>query len=127
MKNIIQKIKNFFSCKCIIYDRIKSYTQRKDWFSGNCPFCWNLNTGVFFVSDYWIVVKNKYPYPRLKSHLLIIPYRHISKYSEIRKKEREDLHKILSIYFDRSYSIYGRQFPNDWASVEHLHIHLIKK
>lgn len=110
----------------MLYSRWKAYSNNTDGYEKNCPFCWDIDSDVLFVDEFWTVIENKYPYPNTKEHLLVIPHRHISAYSELHKNEWEDLRKILTIYFDRGYFLFGRQYPNQWASVKHLHIHLTK-
>lgn len=111
---------------CVIYKRYYEYKKNPDWFINNCPFCApECVVGKF---NYFNIIKNKYPYPNTKEHLLIIPIRHIVKYKEINKEELKELQNILWEYMSKWYLLLWRQFwDHKESSVAHLHLHLIKE
>ena len=113
---------------CVVYARPYKYTNRKDWFEFNCPFCEIDKNSLVEIRLYWYIIKNKYPYPHCQEHLLIIPKRHIVKRIELHYYELDELQYILTEYLDSWFLLLGRHFGwHPEASVRHLHLHLIKE
>ncbi len=113
---------------CVVYARPYKYTNRKDGFAYNCPFCKPEKNSIMEEKFYWYVIKNKYPYPHCQEHLLLIPKKHISKWIELDHYELDELQYILTEYLDSWFLLLGRHFwGHPEASVEHLHLHLIKE
>jgi len=113
---------------CIVYARPYKYTNRKDGFSTDCPFCKPEKDLIVEQRLYWNIIKNKYPYPHCQEHLLVVPQRHITKWKELTFEELEVLHYILTDYLDNGFLLLCRHFwGHPEASVKHLHLHLIKE
>lgn len=100
-----------------VYSRLEKYKSDKTW----CPFCVSP-----WLWKQWEILFNEFPYPRTESHLLLVPKRHITKYSELQWCELDELADILGEYLWGWYLMLWRQYPMAGSSVEHLHIHLIK-
>jgi len=108
---------------CAIYWRLYDYTKRID--LSECPFC-NVKESVENFMK-WKIVKNQFPYMNATDHLLIIPIKHKTTYWELSVEEWIELKRILEKYTNKWYKILWRVYwKTDDASVEHLHIHLIK-
>jgi len=79
----------------------------------------------------WLVITNRFPYKQwdwrpVRSHLMIIPTRHITKLSELNDKEWQQFSQIASRYDSQGYSTYLRSPLNELKTVAHLHWHLIQ-
>lgn len=112
---------------CILYRRPYSYNiDDTDGFSNQCPFC-EPTEKIIEETDLFIVLPNKFPYPKTKNHILVCPKRHIKDWIELTTEELVDIRNIISKYMKENYILLGREFAhNKGASVYHLHIHLIK-
>ena len=79
------------------------------------------------------IVLNLYPYN--PAHLMIIPVRHITKYTELTKEEMLHIFRIIQglqlmlddLYNPRGYNIGMNQGRDAGASIEHLHFHLVPR
>lgn len=72
----------------------------------------------------------------MKGHLLIIPYRHVEKLSQLSKDERQEIldvtikyqEKILKKHWGCDIKQNCRpQLPENYLSVHHIHIHLLPR
>ena len=82
----------------------KDYEKAKPYFDkDNCPFCLKLNKNeIIFSTEFWIILKNKYPYFDDKIGLLAIPKRHIEFSCDLTKQESADfveVEKFMKEYF----------------------------
>lgn len=111
---------------CIVYRRPYVYNKWCDnGFSDKCPYCEDIFEKKY---KYFKIMENKYPYPKTEKHLLLVPYKHIRTLGELDQQQIKELQTILHNYMEKWYTLLGRHFPsNKDASVEHLHIHLIKQ
>jgi len=132
---ILTKIK--WDYPCVIFNRLKWYTERIDGFEWECPFCKLDSKKILYQNKYRVVIKNLHPYYKTKKHLLLIPKRHVIKYKDLTDGEFLELKKLYSKYFEKWFVLFGRQYGfesdkfmislhNDHASIGHLHIHFIK-
>ncbi len=112
---------------CILYRRSYSYNiDDNDWFSSQCPFC-EPTEKIIKETELFIILPNKFPYPRTENHILVCPKRHIKDWMELTNEELIELRNIMSKYMKNDYTLLGREFAhNKDASVHHLHVHLIK-
>lgn len=109
------------------YDKSKVYFTRD-----NCPFCDKdilINEKILFITDYWIIVYNKYPYFEDNINLLVFPKRHIEFSIELSENELMDflnVEKFMKEYYKNDeYFSFIRQSKSN-KSVEHLHYHYLK-
>lgn len=108
--------------------------------SKTCPFC-NLEApdGNAILQDYvdeseasngMYVLRNLFPYERwdsreVKSHLLLVPSRHILKFEEFTPRETVAYYNLIRKFDAKGYSSLTRAVSNPGKSVEHFHTHLI--
>ena|GEM_PF-2047625 len=113
---------------CILYRRAYAYNiDDTDGFSKKCPFC-EPTEEIIEESDLFIVLPNKFPYPRTENHILVCPKRHIKDWMELTTEELVEMRNIMSKYMKDDYTLLGREFAhNKDSSVHHLHVHLIKQ
>ena len=79
------------------------------------------------------VVLNLYPFN--PGHLMCVPNRHITKYTELRKKELLHLNRTIQglqlllddLYSPKGYNIGINQGNYAGASIDHLHIHVVPR
>jgi len=108
------------------YDKRKIRYFWKD----NCPFCTNLkeNNEILFENNFWIVVKNKYPYFNCSKWLLAFPKKHKELTSELENEELisfVEVEKFMkNFYWENDYFSFIRQTKSN-KSVEHMHYHYI--
>jgi diadenosine tetraphosphate (Ap4A) HIT family hydrolase len=103
----------------VIYSRFTK-VPKCEW----CPFC-KVSLPTVANYTYRQMIQNIYPHLS-ESHLLLIPNRCVSKYSELTDEETWEKNKLLWDYLSLWYMSLGRQYPMAESSVPHLHIHLIK-
>ncbi len=100
--------------------------------AGVCEFCAFTNKDQNFIEEsnlFW-VVKNIMPYDvwdtaGVKSHLMIVPKRHVDSIFHFNDKEKVEFISLLGQYEAKGYSVYARAPNNSLKSVVHQHIHLI--
>ena len=97
---------------------------------GICEFC--SMTDAFVYANYWLVVKNKWPYAGTREHYVIIANKHVetfdklsdAAYTELHqiKKDLKNLHAdvVATATVERS----GDVLCNG-GSVQHLHVHFV--
>ncbi len=126
IKKIIQKIAQKMWL-CLIYKRLNDVPTQKDY--NYCPFC-KIETQLEYKTVeklyHFNIIYNKFKYPYTAEHLLILPKRHIKKWSELSYNEMQELQALISNALDKWYMLLWRHYPNAGSSIEHLHIHLIK-
>jgi len=133
MKEKVAKLLIFIYVKiiwrqpCVLYRRRYKYDKNNiNGFRDKCPFCIVESWMLVEQYSYWIIVKNKYPYPYTKQHFLLCPKRHIVWMWELSQEEIFELNKIVADYMEQWYLLLGRQHSaHKDSSVEHLHLHLI--
>lgn len=92
----------------------------------NCPFCDMEEQDIVEECNYWLVIKNLYPYPRHNIHFMIVPKRHIEKKSELLLHEIEELYEIEERYIKKYDAfVMNRMYWRASSSVAHLHIHIL--
>jgi len=75
--------------------------------------------------EYWVVVKNKYPYDAIASrHDLLCPKRHISTREELTFAELAELEEIRKANSD-IYSFEMWNYPSKQTHKVHFHLHLL--
>jgi len=113
---------------CIIYRRLFIESPKQEELT-YCPFCELDKQQIYNTRErlyHWQIIYNKYPYPKTKLHLLLIPKRHIKKWNELSYNELQELQTLISHALNKWFILLWRHYPNAWSSIEHLHIHLIK-
>lgn len=109
--------------------------QQAQYADGNlpCPLCEDIaNRKVLFSTKTMHIMKNDYPYYMfddlvVKAHIMLVPKRHISQFSEFNRGEMVDYWKILQKLSDQGYNSMTRATGNHRRSVPgHLHTHLIQ-
>lgn len=96
-----------------------------------CPFCNPANREVLSSSDFSYVTRNNFPYEtfdgrKVKEHLMIVPVRHISKFSDFNHDEKSEYWQMLSDYHSAGYTSMTRSATDSGRSVpDHLHTHLL--
>lgn len=108
----------FWRSICVVYRRLYSYNKwmkYKDF----------VDAEVVETYNHWLVIKNKYPYPRTKNHLLLIPKRLIYSIAELSEVEKQEMLEIIHFYQMNWYLVLWRGYVHPEASVSKLHIHFI--
>ncbi len=77
------------------------------------------------------LIRNIFPYSvwdgqKVVDHLMITPKKHVTGLADLSSQEAAELHKLISRYEKRGYSIYARSPESKIKSVAHQHTHLIK-
>ncbi|UFX82904.1 HIT family protein [Candidatus Absconditicoccus praedator] len=118
---------------CAIYKRKPTPYDKKaqkpnhDGFASNCPMC---NGNYELIEEYknFLVIKNGYPYPKTKEHLMIIPKRHVIGIYDFTQEEKLEWADIFSKYLNQGYLIFNREFPkHPDSTLEHFHTQVIKE
>lgn len=96
-----------------------------------CPFCNLEEDRIVSKKSNIYVIKNIYGYDiwdrrKVAEHLLIIPSKHLTSFSEINKKDSLDFMEILMEYSAEGYDIFTRATNSKTKSQPHFHTHLIK-
>ncbi|MBC7512678.1 HIT domain-containing protein [Candidatus Saccharibacteria bacterium] len=78
-----------------------------------------------------IILKARFPYARwdgwrVGEHLLVVPIRHTSSFSDMTELESADMMGIIQSYEAAGYSFYIRSASNRSRTMAHVHGHLIK-
>lgn len=115
------------------YKNREEYDKSKVYFThDNCPFCdkdLSKKNKILYISDFWIVVYNKYPYFEDNINLLVFPKRHIEFTIGLNENELIDFLNvekfIKEFYKNEEYFSFIRQTKSN-KSVEHLHYHYLK-
>lgn len=115
------------------YKNREEYKKSKVYFTrDNCPFCDKgllIDDEILYITDYWIIIYNKYPYFDDKKNILAFPKRHIEFTTELNQEELIDYLKvekyIKDFYWNEEYFSFIRQSKSN-KSVEHLHYHYLK-
>jgi len=116
---------------CVIYSRYYEYRKNKNDFSWyinkeSCPFC-NYNKNFLIKEyNYFILLKNKFPYLETKEHVLLVPKRHIAYFYEFNKEEKEEYLEIIDELLKKGYFLLQRYYKyNKTSTVYHFHTHFI--
>ncbi len=111
---------------CSVYWRYYTYSNRKDWYIDDCPFCEKTKNDAIEDFKYWLIVKNDFPYYNTKKHYLAIPKRHIKNIWELNNNEWIEIKNIMNKYTQKWYTLLLRVYGfNKHSSVQHIHFHLI--
>lgn len=121
MKDLLVRILEWIIGRrvAIIYARLYDYKNTNIW----CPFCYATDQQEY---KYFNINKCNPEYPRTIDHLLVTTKRHLCKWSDMNNDEKLELEDIRCLYLSKWYMPLQREYPHCWASVEHLHLHLIK-
>lgn len=100
--------------------------------STSCPLCLDVSKREV-VQKYskFSVIKNDFPYQlyesaRVKSHLMVVPHRHVPDFAYLTKIEAAEYMVILQEYSALGYNSMTRAEANIRRSIpDHLHTHLI--
>lgn len=105
-----------------------------------CPFCEALAAEddrsyyILYRGDHCFVILNKYPYNN--GHLMILPYRHVSDFSDLTAEERMEFTELLEVSLDahrRSSRPDGFNVGMNLGAAagagvaEHLHMHVVPR
>lgn len=100
--------------------------------SGNCPFCApNIQNEFVGTTIHWSIVKNQFPYKGSRSHLLILPARHVIDVSELLLPEWIDFPRAIEMavrmnsFMQNGYGLALRVKEVGGVTLNHLHWHLI--
>lgn len=122
------------------YVHNKLQNNSKQLIKKKCPFCEQLSEKKD--AQNYIIKRFKYcalflnPYPYNLGHLMIIPYRHVSKLYDLSKDERTEIMEITSLctlYFEKFLKAAGANIGINLGKVagagipEHIHIHLLPR
>ncbi len=117
---------------------IESFQYEKD---EGCVFCKakdenveNENSLVVYKGEHVFILMNRYPYNN--GHLMIIPYRHIAKISEMNDAERLETFKLIEKSIDaleKTMSAQGHNVGTNLGRVagagidDHIHFHVVPR
>lgn len=100
-----------------------------------CPFCADGELFdkdmLIWEGDFWVIMRNKFPYTGNDKHLLVTPKRHVILSSEITEREWWEfvyIHNFMREFFwENEYFSFTREtyFNESDRSVEHLHMHFV--
>lgn len=120
----------------------KEYEKHLTTLDGKCAFCDNNTKLTLKEFNHWVWIFSAFPYK--KHHTLLIPKRHVTRFSELHAQELEEFTSIL-IEIESSYrtskivdesSSFGDQIFFSWRSrhndsikksVAHFHLHIYPK
>lgn len=103
---------------------------------GVCAFCLEHldqehREPIEFMTEYWVVTKNDYPYKRTKLHLLLLAKEHVKTLADLSPAALRELPEAIVAIEKKwkltSYAVgirSGDMFYNG-GSVEHLHVHIV--
>lgn len=98
--------------------------------SSGCPFCFisTIQDQILETYDHWLLLVNKFPYANTQTHLLLVPTRHITRFSQMRQEEFLEWNSIKWSFIQKHGDLEDltRSDNNPDKSVYHLHTHLIK-
>lgn len=112
-----------------------SYRKQKpgsfDAHSDTCVFCDRDELANPVEHPHFLVVENRFKYDvwdgcRVTDHLMVIPQRHVTNFSEFTSDEKIAFIDLLAEYERKGYSVYSRGVNSATRTVEHVHTHLIK-
>ena len=136
MANSIEKINKVNAAVTMRSDAIgRAYVKyRSSLMSKNtpCPLCLGVSKReVVLRYSKFSIIKNDFPYQlyesaRVKSHLMVVPHRHVPDFAYLTKIEAAEYMVILQEYSALGYNSMTRAEANIRRSVpDHLHTHLI--
>ncbi len=115
------------------YTKRKKLQQNRKNSTKKCPFCAITQNKESLVeeTEYFYVKENIFPYTawdlqRVVEHLMIVPKRCITKFSEMNATESSEYIQLVTRYDERGYNSYTRTANSPVKSVDHIHTHLIK-
>lgn len=99
-----------------------------------CAFCELLSTNtqqVIAEHPNFLIAENRFPYNEwdaqlVTEHIMIIPKRHLMKFSEFTPGEASQFLEIITEFEDEGYSIYARAQQNKSRTITHQHTHLLR-
>ena len=98
LSEFLYKIYGFLIRKepCILYRRPYSYNiDDTDGYNNQCPFC-DPTEKIIEETNLFLILPNRYPYPRTENHILVCPKRHIKDWMKLTTKELLELRNIMS-------------------------------
>lgn len=100
---------------------------------GVCVFCNHLDHHCDIIATYkaFFLVRNRFPYvhwssQKVKTHLMIIPKRHVLSLSELTPTEVDEWAALCAEFEGKDHTILSRSPGDSSRSVAHQHTHLIK-
>jgi len=96
-----------------------------------CPPFLAQHNYVEFMSGFWSMTWNAYPYEQTLTHLLLVPHKHVTRMDQLEVDAFTDLHQVLAEAIRRcNIEYYGLAARNGdcvhmGSTVAHLHIHLM--
>lgn len=107
-----------------------AYEKYKQTTSAACPFCELGDREIIAESESFVVLRALFPYKiwdecDVHEHLMVLPKRHLTKFSQLTAEESREVLQIFSDYEDRGYSIYARAPQDIMRSITHQHSHLL--
>lgn len=97
-----------------------------------CAFCDDMTAHrIVGALETVVVIENRFPYLTfdgqvVKQHLLLVPLRHVDRFSQFTEQEDSDYHKLLAVYHNDGFSSMTRSVVDTHRSVPgHLHTHLL--
>ncbi len=118
----------------------ESYRAAKDSHNQECAFCMQIAENdddkylILGRFDHHVVMLNFFPYA--KGHLLIVPYQHVKKISNLSQKEQEEFINLINISVEILETVLDAQGVNiginlgkaAGASIpDHLHAHILPR
>ena len=100
----------------------------------DCIFCNIEEKRIFLKSNFFIVIKDKFPVT--KDHLLLIPKRHIESIFDLNKEEKNEFFEVLSVLKKKllkkdklilAFNIGVNDGLEAGQTIMHSHIHLIPR
>jgi diadenosine tetraphosphate (Ap4A) HIT family hydrolase len=100
----------------------KNWRKKND--ANYCPFC---NKDILIKEfDFWIILKNRFPYTNTVKHYLLSPKRHIKRKEYLTEDEKIELEKIeRELEKSSEFSYIRLNFHHKQSIPDHMHYHLI--
>lgn len=99
---------------------------------GICPFCKEIQKDIIASNEYAYITPARAPY--VKDHLLVVPFRHITKIKDLNPDEEEGIFDLVTLGMKLLRKIYpaveveyreGDNLKDAQKSIPHLHFHLL--
>ena len=105
----------------------EAFTPHKE----GCVFCDRNELANPIEHPHFLVVENRFKYDvwdgcRVTDHLMVIPQRHVTDFSQFTSDEKIAFIDLLAEYERQGYSVYSRGVNSATRTVDHVHTHLIK-
>lgn len=99
---------------------------------GVCPFCKEVQKDIIVSNDYAYITPARAPYE--KDHLLVVPFRHVTKLKDLGPEEEEGIFDLVALGMKLLRKKYpaveveyreGDNLKDAQKSIPHLHFHLL--